>query len=173
MDSAIHRCIIPQRSGVSFSDVVLADIFTSYAKVFGDLWLSLCMLLPGGSLLVLPSQDGWSRWVLPTLMRFVALAPPFPPPLTIVSLNSLPYLIRLRQCLAEYRTSSNQSRRPLYNAIKYATSFPVIYLSAAQRIVISDLEKERVGQARTEPWHGEHRLFRLWYVTPSFEGHEL
>lgn len=69
--SAINRCIRPQKSGVLFSDVILADIFTSYAKVFGDLWLSLWMLLPGGSLLVLPTQDGWPRWILPTLMRLV------------------------------------------------------------------------------------------------------
>lgn len=76
--SAVYRCITPQKFGVSFFDVVLADIFTSYAKVFGDLWLSLWMLLPGGSLLVLPPQDGWSRWVLPTLMRFFPSLP-FPP----------------------------------------------------------------------------------------------
>jgi len=142
---AIYRCLTPQKSGVSFSDVVLADIFTSYAKVFGDLWLSLWMLLPGGSLLALPPQDGWSRWVLPTLM-------------------SVPYLIRFRQCLAEYRAPLNQSRRPLYNAVKYATSFPVIYLSAAQRIVVSELMEERGGQALSEPWHGEYQLFRLWLL---------
>ena len=53
----------------------------------------------------------------------------------------------------------NQSQRPLYNAVKYATSFPVIYLSTAQRIVVSDLVAERGGQVRDEPWHGEHRLF--------------
>lgn len=80
--------------------------------------------------------------------------------------NSIPYLIRFRQCLAEYRAPLNRSRRPLYNAIKYATSFPVIYLSAAQRIVVSDLATERGSQVRNEPWHGEHQLFRLWWVPP-------
>ena len=78
--------------------------------------------------------------------------------------NSVPYLIRLVQCLTEYKAPLNQSRRPLYNAIKYATSFPVIYLSAAQRIVVSDLAVERGDQVRSESWHGEHQLFRLWYV---------
>jgi hypothetical protein len=56
---------------IYFSDVVFADIFTSYAKVIGDVWLSLCMLLPGGSLLAPPKQYGWYRWILPTLMRYV------------------------------------------------------------------------------------------------------
>lgn len=45
------------------------------------------------------------------------------------------------------------TRRPLYNALKYASSFPVIFLSAAQRDIASDsgIELE------------EHPLFRLWY----------
>lgn len=51
--------------------MIFADIFTSYAKVLGDVWLSLCMLLPGGSLLSTPTQHGWYRWILPTLMRYV------------------------------------------------------------------------------------------------------
>jgi hypothetical protein len=33
---------------------------------------------------------------------------------------------------------ANESRKPLYNALKYATSFPVIFLSAAQRLVTAD-----------------------------------
>jgi hypothetical protein len=70
----MRRCILPVKNyRIFFCDVILADIFTSYAKVFGDLWLSLLMLLPGGSLLVLPPQEGWSRWILPTLMRSVSI----------------------------------------------------------------------------------------------------
>ena len=69
---SIKRCISsPINHRIYFSDVVFADIFTSYAKVLGDVWLSLCMLLPGGSLLAPPKQYGWYRWILPTLMRYV------------------------------------------------------------------------------------------------------
>lgn len=75
---------------------------------------------------------------------------------------SLPYLVRLRQCLIEYQSSTNRSRRPLYNALKYATSFPVIYLSAAQRIVLSELIDKKGKDVTREAWHGEHQLFRLW-----------
>ncbi|KAF9233024.1 EXS family-domain-containing protein [Melanogaster broomeanus] len=130
-------------SPIYFSDVVYADILTSFAKVLGDTWLSLCMLLPGGSLLELPSQDGWYQWVLPSLMSF-------------------PYLIRLRQCLIEYNSPSNSSRRPLFNAIKYASSFPVIFLSAAQRIVLADLAQSHRDSGSREAWRVEHPLFRLW-----------
>lgn len=78
--------------------------------------------------------------------------------------RSLPYVIRFRQCLSEYRSSTNTSRRPLLNAIKYASSFPVIFLSAAQRIVVSELVEIHGDTVKREAWHGEHLLFRLWYV---------
>lgn len=80
--------------------------------------------------------------------------------------SSLPYIVRFRQCVVEYTSPSNDSRRPLLNALKYASSFPVIYLSAAQRLVVSDLVAEKGEQAMEEAWHGEHALFRLWYVCP-------
>lgn len=75
---------------------------------------------------------------------------------------SLPYLVRFRQCLVEYTSPLNDSRRPLWNALKYSSSFPVIFLSAAQRLVVSDLIAERGEEVRQQAWHGEHALFRLW-----------
>jgi hypothetical protein len=77
---------------------------------------------------------------------------------------SVPYLVRFRQCMIDYMCPTNDTRRPLYNAIKYATAFPVIFLSAAQRIVVSELVAEKGDAVRQDPWHGEHQLFRLWYV---------
>ncbi|KAI0958568.1 hypothetical protein AcV7_004358 [Taiwanofungus camphoratus] len=142
---AVQRCLFPPRRRVHFTDVVFADVLTSFAKVLGDLWLSTAMLMPGGSLFVQPVQEGWKRWVLPTLM-------------------SLPYAVRLRQCLIEYRSSAGGNRQQLFNALKYATSFPVIYLSAAQRIVVRELVAEKGEVAAREPWHGEHALFRLWLL---------
>ncbi|KAJ7647193.1 EXS family-domain-containing protein [Roridomyces roridus] len=126
---AVRRCVFTPMDGtVYFADVVFADIFTSFAKVLGDVWLSACMLLPGNTLFRTPA-DG-----------------------------PLPYLIRLKQCLIEYSHPSNQSRRPLFNALKYATSFPVIYLSAAQRIVVTELVREKGDDIANEAWHGEHLL---------------
>ncbi|OCH92320.1 EXS-domain-containing protein [Obba rivulosa] len=142
---SIHRCIFLPHRRIYFSDVVFADVFTSFAKVLGDVWLSFYMLLPGGSLLFQPAQTGLTRWILPTIM-------------------SLPYAVRLRQCLVEYTSPLNDSRRPLLNALKYASAFPVIYLSAAQRIVVSDLAAVKGDRAVREAWHGEHQLFRLWLL---------
>ncbi|OSX66295.1 hypothetical protein POSPLADRAFT_1133399 [Postia placenta MAD-698-R-SB12] len=130
---ALHRCLFPPHRRVYFADVVFADVFTSFAKVLGDVWLSFCMLMPGGSLLTQPAQVGLARWILPTLM-------------------SLPYAVRFRQCLLEYR-ATNESRRQLYNALKYATSFPVIYLSAAIK---------PAGTSPSGGLIGERSLFRLW-----------
>ena len=84
---------------------------------------------------------------------------------------SIPYAIRLRQCLVQYNSPSNDSRSPLFNALKYASSFPVIFLSAAQRIVASDVAAMISKNAAELPWHSEHQHFRLLSVTiqPSFE----
>lgn len=78
------------------------------------------------------------------------------------SCYSIPYATRLRQCLVEYSLTTNESKRPLYNAIKYATSFPVIFLSAAQRQVTRAPELVELPESRT--WYGEHPLFWLWCV---------
>ena len=82
--------------------------------------------------------------------------------------SSIPYAVRFRQCLVEYNAPSNESRRPLFNALKYASSFPVIYLSAAQRIVVSDVVALEGEAAASQPWHGEHQLFRLWLVAWNY-----
>ncbi|KAK7053436.1 protein-ER retention protein [Paramarasmius palmivorus] len=146
---SIRRCLfINMNSPVYFADVVFADIFTSFAKVLGDVLLSLRMLLPGNSMLLAPNDQGWSRWVAPTIM-------------------SLPYLVRFRQCIVEWTHQDNESNRPLFNAIKYATAFPVIYLSAAQRIVESDILKDKGSEAAGGVWHGEHPLFRLWLLSAA------
>ncbi|ESK96547.1 protein-er retention protein [Moniliophthora roreri MCA 2997] len=145
----LRRCLfITMNSPVYFADVVFADIFTSFAKVLGDVLLSLRMLLPGNSMLTAPVDHGLTRWVAPTIM-------------------SLPYLVRFRQCIVEWSSQDNESNRPLFNAIKYATAFPVIYLSAAQRIVESDILKDKGSEAAGEAWHGEHPLFRLWLLSAA------
>ncbi|KAI0245276.1 EXS family-domain-containing protein [Lactifluus subvellereus] len=116
-------------------DVFLLSIkrcIYSPVNLLGDVWLSLCMLLPIGSLLT-STQDGWYRWILPTLM-------------------SVPHLVRFRRCVVEYTGPSNDSHRPLWNVLKYASSFPVIFLSAAQRLVASDLVAEQAREARDMTW---------------------
>lgn len=153
----MRRCIFPPSGRpIYFSDVIFADIFTSFAKVLGDVWLSVYMLLPGATLLLLPRQEGLSRWIFPTIMRCAHI--PFLHPTSTYQCNlcSLPYFVRFHQCIIEYVHPSNDSRRPLYNALKYATSFPVIYLSAAQRV-----HEPIAGEIVTEALYGD-ALFKLW-----------
>ncbi len=99
---------------ITFSDVILADILTSYARVFGDVWLTACFLVP--------RKEHHTWWngkgsiVVPLLIMF-------------------PYAIRFRQCISEYCVSQpdktgTRSKRPIWNAVKYASAFPVIWLSA-------------------------------------------
>jgi hypothetical protein len=71
----------------------------------------------------------------------------------------------------EYRDSNSTSARSLFNAIKYATAFPVIFLSAAQRLILEGVDNS-TGQRNV--WHGEYQLFRLWYVLRhSFAGQRM
>ncbi|KAF4621096.1 hypothetical protein D9613_000446 [Agrocybe pediades] len=138
---AIRRCVFPAPSGpIYFSDVIFADIGTSFAKVFGELLLSLCMLKPGNSILNPPVEDSWMRWVFPIVIRQF----PIPPALQAML-----------------------HRRPLMNALKYATSFPVIFLSAAQRMVVKDIVNDKGKKMVGQPWHGEHPLFRLWLLAAA------
>ncbi|KIJ49453.1 hypothetical protein M422DRAFT_225193 [Sphaerobolus stellatus SS14] len=143
----LYRCFFsPFKHPIYFSDVIMADIFTSLAKVFGDFWISACMLAPGGSLRSFPVQTGWMRLV-PSFMM------------------SAPYLIRFRQCLVEFLSAPYLSdKRALFNAIKYATAFPVIFLSTAQSQVIEELAASKGADVTRTPWYGEQNLFKLWLL---------
>ncbi|KAG9001459.1 hypothetical protein FRB90_011600, partial [Tulasnella sp. 427] len=146
---AVRRCIFgTYHQPVYFSDVILADIFTSFAKVLGDLWVSAYMLFPGGSLMMSNLDiQGWSEWAIPVLI-------------------SLPFAVRFKQCLAEYYYSHSTNTRSLWNALKYASSFPVIFLSAMQKQVIADITASKGADvALKTTWHGEHHIFRFWLLS--------
>lgn len=78
-------------------------------------------------------------------------------------------MLRFRQCLHEFHQSGYTSPRPLANSLKYFSAFPVILLSAAQKIVVNEIAQqkgmtiEELGQTH-DRWFGEHRLFRLWLL---------
>ncbi|CAJ2501562.1 Uu.00g044150.m01.CDS01 [Anthostomella pinea] len=107
-----------------FGDILLADVLTSYAKVFGDLYVALCMFFSTdvGSATARPDRSCGGTFLVPLIM-------------------AVPSLIRLRQCLIEYarvrRGPHNQATgwggQHLANALKYSTAFPVIVFSALQR----------------------------------------
>jgi hypothetical protein len=130
-----------------FGDILMADALTSYAKVLGELWISLCLFFSSKhSSTANPNRECGGKLIVPFLI-------------------AVPYLIRLRQCLIEYfrvRKSNQMSGtigphgwggQHLANALKYSSAFPVIIVSAMQ----SSYSAETVGMT-------DNGLFRLWYV---------
>lgn len=101
-----------------FADVLLADVLTSYAKVLGDSATAIALFLTASSSTnPLPDRSLAGPYIIPAAMAF-------------------PYLIRLRQCITEYRRATAKGmswperRGCLLNALKYSSAFPVIVISA-------------------------------------------
>ncbi|KAJ6145570.1 hypothetical protein N7470_009465 [Penicillium chermesinum] len=104
-----------------FGDILLADAMTSYARVFGDVYVTFCMFFTGD--------------ISATSKPIRSCGKPIVVPIII----AVPYAIRLRQCLTEYIRAQRASSQPgagnqhLANALKYVSAFPVIYLAAKLR----------------------------------------
>lgn len=106
-----------------FGDILLADVLTSYARVFGDLFITICMFSsPNGSSTKRPDRNCGGTIIVPLIM-------------------AVPSLIRFRQCLIEYgrvrrapyKESTGWGGQHLANALKYSTAFPVLITNALQR----------------------------------------
>ncbi|RAL15632.1 EXS domain-containing protein [Aspergillus homomorphus CBS 101889] len=105
-----------------FGDILLADALTSYAKVLGDLVVSFCMFFTGDlTSTSKPNRKCGNDYLIPIVI-------------------AIPSMIRLRQCLIEYfrvwrggYKNGNTGAQHLANALKYATAFPVIILTAKLR----------------------------------------
>lgn len=126
-----------------FGDILAADALTSYAKVLGDLFITLCLFFSSErSSTAHPDRSCGGSFMVPFIM-------------------SVPSMIRLRQCLIEYsrvkrrnwKTGSDADRKAarnhLANAVKYASAFPVIIMSAVQR--------SHNAKGSTDP-----TIFRFW-----------
>ncbi|KAJ8617242.1 hypothetical protein MRB53_013428 [Persea americana] len=116
----LWRIILPLQA-ISFSDFFLADILTSMAKVFSDLERSVCRMV--------------HRQVA-TIAWFEADSVCGSHSIAIPLILVLPYICRLFQCLRQYRDS--REKTSLWNALKYSTAVPVIFLSALKYHVIPD-----------------------------------
>ncbi|TXT08953.1 hypothetical protein VHUM_02427 [Vanrija humicola] len=148
---SVHRIFVPPpNTPIFFADVILADILTSFAKVLGDLYVSASQIIFGGITHGRVAPHGVSKWIT-------------------LAMVGLPYLLRFRQCMLEFYHSGWQSKRPLANALKYASAFPVILLSAAQKDVVKEVAAAKgvtPAELNTTPtrWFGEHPVFRLWLL---------
>ncbi|KAF9300395.1 protein-ER retention protein [Mortierella antarctica] len=127
------------KSEVSFADVILADILTSFARVFGDLAVALCLMFL--------DRDGTN-----TDACYGSILVPI--------MTSIPYCVRLRQCLSEYIESNYTTDRHLMNALKYASAFPVIIISSLQKSAKAATLK---GQPNSS-YFSDNSLFRLWLL---------
>lgn len=138
---------IAQSKNGRFGDILLADVLTSYAKVMGDLFVSLCMFFSSGkSATNKPDRACGGQFIVPLII-------------------AIPSLIRFRQCIIEYLRVKHSNQKEggyshhgwggqhLANAMKYASAFPVIILSALQRSLSFD--QASIGMS-------EASLYRLW-----------
>ncbi|KAH0980374.1 hypothetical protein GBA52_007551 [Prunus armeniaca] len=118
----LWRIALPlQASAISFPDFFLADILTSMAKVFSDLERSVCRMVH--------RQVATIAWLEADSVcgsHSIAI------PLVLV----FPYLCRLFQCLRQFKDTKEKTT--LFNALKYSTAVPVIFLSALKYHVFPD-----------------------------------
>ncbi|KAF9195089.1 protein-ER retention protein [Haplosporangium sp. Z 11] len=139
------------KSDVSFADVILADILTSFARVFGDLAVVLCLMFL--------DRDGtkgdacYGSILVPIMTSDILFASP-----QFCNPVSIPYCIRLRQCISEYIESNYTTERHLLNALKYASAFPVIIISSMQKTA----KAASVKGLAYDGYFSDSSLFRLW-----------
>lgn len=107
---------------ITFADFFLADILTSMAKVLSDLERATCRMFHG--------QVATLSWFEPdsTCGSHSVWIP---------CVLALPYLCRFFQCLRQYNDTKDKTC--IFNALKYATSFPVILLSALKYHVAMEM----------------------------------
>ncbi|XP_051123600.1 uncharacterized protein LOC127246342 isoform X2 [Andrographis paniculata] len=116
----VWRIVLPLQA-ISFADFFLADIFTSMSKVFSDLERSVCRMVH--------RQVATIAWFeADSICGSHAVAIP----IVLV----LPYFFRLFQCLRQYKDTKEKTS--LFNALKYSTAVPVIFLSALKYHVFPD-----------------------------------
>ncbi|WCJ37608.1 EXS (ERD1/XPR1/SYG1) family protein [Euphorbia peplus] len=116
----LWRIVFPLQA-ISFSDFFLADILTSMSKVLSDLERSVCRMI--------------HRQVA-TIAWFEADSVCGSHSVAIPMILVLPYIFRLFQCLRQYKDTKEKTA--LFNALKYSTAVPVIFLSALKYHVLPD-----------------------------------
>ncbi|XP_016579060.1 SPX and EXS domain-containing protein 1 isoform X3 [Capsicum annuum] len=116
----LWRIVFPLQA-IAFPDFFLADILTSMSKVFSDLERSVCRMVHRQVATI-----AWFEADSVCGSHSVAI------PIVLV----LPYLFRLFQCLRQYKDI--RDRTTLFNALKYSTAVPVIFLSALKYHVVPD-----------------------------------
>ncbi|KAJ1814875.1 protein-ER retention protein [Coemansia sp. RSA 2598] len=165
---SLARIVKPSLSDpVYLSDVIMADILTSCARIFSDILLVACTFsslfwhsrrrslgtdYDGGIAEYVESQRSAKMCTDAGVVGAMLVA--------------MPYIFRLRQCVNEYLRStagSSDAKRHFANAVKYASSIPVICLSSAQKRAAVD------GTMETKYSDWALRLvYGLWILAVAF-----
>ncbi|XP_062001530.1 uncharacterized protein LOC133718684 [Rosa rugosa] len=114
------RIALPVQA-ISFPDFFVAEVLTSMSKVFSDLERSVCRMVHG-----LVATIAWLEADSVCGSHSIGI------PLVLV----FPYVCRLFQCLRQYKDTKDKTN--LFNALKYSTAVPVIFLSALKYHVFPD-----------------------------------
>eukprot|EP00850_Spirogloea_muscicola_P019506 SM000192S04901 [mRNA] locus=s192:62820:67277:- [translate_table: standard] len=108
----LFRMMFPLQP-ITFADFFVADVLTSMAKVLSDVERAACRMANGQvATLAIANADevcGSHSVMIPMVLAF-------------------PYVCRFFQCLRQY--SDTKEKNCIYNALKYLSAFPVIFLSA-------------------------------------------
>ncbi|KAJ2396066.1 protein-ER retention protein [Coemansia sp. RSA 2559] len=157
-------------SPVFLSDIIMADILTSCARMFSDIYLVVCHI---GTAFYLQSETksvgaASDVGLLASAVRTAQEKSMCRDAGAIgMLLVAAPYAFRLRQCLNEYLKSppaSSDAKRHIANAIKYASAFPMICLSATQRQISADRAR---GTYHYADW-ALSAAFGLWIASVAF-----
>ncbi|PRQ57780.1 hypothetical protein RchiOBHm_Chr1g0352051 [Rosa chinensis] len=116
MDAGLYNL-----QAISFPDFFVAEVLTSMSKVFSDLERSVCRMVHG-----LVATIAWLEADSVCGSHSIGI------PLVHV----FPYVCRLFQCLRQYKDTKDKTN--LFNALKYSTAVPVIFLSALKYHVFPD-----------------------------------
>lgn len=166
---ALIRIVTPTfKIETLFSDVVMADLITSFSKVIGDMYVALAELFI--EIVVVPmadrryddnSIDGKSQKDNSIHIHHHILLDLFGSLMILI-----PYLFRLRQCIADYFTKSTKAQRTksFLNAIKYATSIPVYILSGYYSWIKSDIKNTEDKEALVPLYQHAKFIFILWII---------
>ncbi|KAJ2552962.1 protein-ER retention protein [Coemansia sp. RSA 1933] len=156
-------------SPVFLSDIIMADILTSCARMFSDIYLVACSVatafyFQGDD--ASPANAGSDVDKLASAVRTALKKTTCKDAGAIgVLLVAAPYAFRLRQCVNEYlkaSSGSSDAKRHAANAVKYASAFPMICLSAAQK---------KITASRASDGYADWALnaaFGMWIVSVAF-----
>jgi len=169
--NSLIRIITPTiKVETPFFDNVLADLITSFSKVVGDVYVALAELFI--ELVVVPiadkrfgdniiNIDGKSQKDVSIHIHHHIFLDLFGSLMILV-----PYLFRLRQCIADYNTKAtpSQRRKSLFNAIKYGTSIPVYCLSGYYSWIKSDIKNTDDKDLLVPMYKHAKVVFALWVI---------